>query len=535
MQKHLLSIFEANLAVMPDHPLYVHIGKDGSVAETVTYRQMARSIRSVSALLEARSVRGEKVALLYASSFEFIPAFLGCLHLGAFPFAYQVPNSNFKFGKMRRILRQSGVRHILVSRNVMDKGWFQKLLASQEDMSAFDWILDDRPEVSEEGPAFVPAVEDHEPMYFQLSSGSTGDQKLIPVSAAGVYHNAHSVGQRIIRQPGDRILSWLPHYHDFGLVAGLFYPLVYGSTGYLMGSLDFVGNPALWIEAISRYGIQFSPTPNFALELCAKRVDVNKFPEGTTLSSLRGFFVGAEPIRESTLNQFSAKFSTIGFTPDRLLVGYGMAESTLIISVKGPGSPVRTCQPVAGGRSYVTCGPPIEGLDVWIQREEGNEGPIGEVVVSGASVSPMFKDGVLHTGDLGFMDGGELFITGRKGELVILNGVKYMLHELEQLAEELPFVNPQGALACMDDTGGKEGLVMLIELKRQFVANPDLDGYSQLLNHTFNRELGISLRDIQFYPPASLPKTSSGKKYRGGWRRLWEDRIIESKPLHHGS
>lgn len=533
--KHLLSVFEENLALTPEKPLYVRIARDGSVADSVSFRRMAGLIGSFTSFLSDKVESGEKVALLYASSYDFIPAFLGCLHRGVLPVAFQVPNSDFKFGKMFRILKAGGVRQILISHKVMDKGWFQKLLASQEAMSDFNWIVEDCPEAPEEGPAFAPSVEDHEPMYFQLSSGSTGDQRFIPVSAANVNHNGDSVRSRICWQSEDRFLSWLPHYHDFGLVAGLLYPLMYGCTGYLIDPLDFVADPALWIKSIGRYGIQLTPTPNFALDLCTKRVDPDKLPMDASLSSLRGIFVGAEPVRESTLREFSRKFTSIGFSLDRFLIGFGMAEATLIATVKGPDSPFRICQPFRGGRTYVSCGPPVEGLEVRIVREEGSEGPIGEVVVSGPSVSPMFKDGVLRTGDLGFMDGGELFITGRKSEMVIFNGVKYMLNELEQLAEGLPFVNPQGALACIDDTGRSEGIVMLVEVKRQYLANPDLDEYSLQLNHTFNRELGISLQEIHFYPPASLPRTSSGKKYRGGWRRLCEERIIESTPLHHGN
>ena len=534
MSRHLLCLFEENLDRMPDKILYARIGRDGSVSDSISFKRMSGLIQSVSSFLSDRLGGGEKVALLYASAYDFIPAFLGAIRRGALPIAFQVPNSNFKFEKMRKILTAGGVRHILVSLGVMEKGWFRKLLDAQQGMADFEWIVDDSFSAGVEHDSFHSVAGVDDPMYFQLSSGSSGEQKLIPVSSANVHHNVHSVGKRIRREAEDVYLSWLPHYHDLGLVGALFFPLVFGNTVYLIDPLDFVSNPRVWVESIGRYRVGFTFMPNFALDLCIKRVDMRKLVEDATLAPLRGVFVGAEPIRESTLNGFSSKFASMGFSDDRFLVGYGMAESTLIVSVKEPGSPLRTCRPTPGGRAYVTCGQPIEGLEVHIKREEGGDDPIGEVVVTGPSVSPLFKDGILHTGDLGFMDGGELFVTGRKRELVIFKGVKYMLHELEELAESLPFVQPQGALACVDDTGLNEELVMLIELRRQYTAEPDLEGYANTVNNAFNRELGISIRETFFYPPSSLPKTSSGKKYRGGWRRLLEERIIETNPLGNG-
>jgi acyl-CoA synthetase (AMP-forming)/AMP-acid ligase II len=534
MSRHLLSIFEENRSLFPDKPLYVRVAKDGSVSDSVTFGQMSRLIASYSRFIDGRIERGAKVVLLYPSSFEFIPAFLGCLHRGVLPIAFQVPNSRYKLEKMYRLLQKNGVRHILVSRAVMERGWFRNLMAGVEYVSEWDWIIDESEGSDGAYQPFTPHWDENATMYFQLSSGSTGDQKFIPISSANVFHNCMSVGRRTDRLPDDRYLSWLPYYHDLGLVGGLFFPLLFGNTCHLMDPLDFVSNPALWFESVSRFGIGFTFMPNFALDLCTKRVDPGNLPGDTSLSSLRGIFVGAEPIREGTLKDFAAGFESMGFSYDRFLVGYGMAESTLIISVKGIDTPVRSCQPIPGGPSYVTCGPPIDGFEVHIRKQDSDSGPIGEVVVSGPSVSALFEDGVLPTGDLGFMDGGELFVTGRKKELIIINGVKYMLHELEHLAEGLTFVHPQGALACIDETGLREELVLLLEVRRQLLPDADLPGYARIVNNTFNRELGIAVSQTFFYPPASLPKTSSGKKHRGEWRMLLPQRIIQTNALDYG-
>jgi acyl-CoA synthetase (AMP-forming)/AMP-acid ligase II len=535
MTGHLLSLFEENRSRFPDKPLYVRIAKDGSVSDSVSFDRMSILVGSVSDFLGGRIEKGTKVALVYPSSYDFIPAFLGCLHRGILPIAFQVPNSRYKLERMYRLLEKNGVRHILVSKAVIEKSWFRNIQAAVEGITECEWIVDESDGSGAGYTPFVPGLDGDAPMYFQLSSGSTGDQKFIPISASNTFNNCISVGKRINRLPDDVYLSWLPYYHDLGLVGGLFFPLIFGNTCHLMDPLDFVSHPAVWFESVGRYGVSFTFMPNFALDLCTKRVDPEGLPEGVCLSSLRGIFVGAEPIREVTLKDFATGFASLGFKYDRFLVGYGMAESTLIISVKGLDAPVRSCRPLPGGPSYVTCGPPIEGFEVQIRKEGSDEGPIGEVVVSGPSVSAIFKDGVLPTGDLGFMDGGELFVTGRKKELIIVNGVKYMLHELEYLAEGLPFVHPQGALACIEDSGLGEELVLLLEVRRQLLPGADLAEYARVVNKTFNRELGIAVRQTFFYPPASLPKTSSGKKYRGEWRKLLSQRVIESNALDHGS
>jgi acyl-CoA synthetase (AMP-forming)/AMP-acid ligase II len=531
--KHLLSVFRENLARMPEKPLYVRIGRDGEAVDSVSFGGMSRRIASYSRFLDGRVGEGEKVALLYSSAHDFIPAFLGCLYKGALPIAFQVPNSNFKFEKMRRVLREGDVKHILVSRSVMDKTWFRKSMSAHEWVSDFNWIIDECADNPLDYTPFSPVAGMDEPMYFQLSSGSTGDQRLVPVTASNVFHNVGSVGERIGSRREDVYLSWLPHYHDLGLVGALFFPLVYGNTAYLIDPLDFVSNPKVWVESVARHRISLSFMPNFALDLCTNRVDVGKLAPGSSLTPLRGVFVGAEPIRQSTLKAFYDKFSVLGFSAERFLVGYGMAESTLIISVKDAHSPLRTCRPFPEGREYVTCGPPIEGLEVRIVRGDGDDGPVGEVVVEGPIVSPMFQDGVLHTGDLGFMEGGELFITGRKRELLIVNGVKHMLHEMEELVEGLDFVQPQGALACIDESDRGEDFVMLIELRRQHLDAGDKEGFARAVNAIFNREMGISPRETFFLPPASIPRTSSGKKYRVGWQKLLSESAIGTKHVHH--
>jgi acyl-CoA synthetase (AMP-forming)/AMP-acid ligase II len=534
MPRHLLSIFEENLALLPDKPLYVRIAKDGSMSESISFEQMSRLLGSVSLFLEGRIDRGDKVALLYPSSYEFIPAFLGCLHHGVLPMAYQVPNSDFKFSRMRALFRRSGIRHILLSRLLMEKSWFRKLLDTQADASEFNWIVDEAQATPFLYPSFLDGGDREAPTYYQLSSGSTGEPKAIPISASNVFHNTRSIGLSIQQHKDVKHLCWLPHYHDLGLVAGLFLPVVFGNTGYLIEPYDFVSRPALWFEAISRYRVDFTHLPNFALDICVRRVDPAGLPPGTDLSSLQSVMVCAEPIREQSLIAFHDRFSSIGFRSDGFVTCYGMSECTLAATMMDPYSQVRSASPSEGAQRYVSCGKPIEGVSVVIQPDEGDPGPVGEVVLAGSSVSSMFADGHLRTGDLGFMDGGELFITGRRKELIILNGVKYLLHELEHLAESLPFVHERGALACIDRSSGREELVMMIELKRMHLASPDLALFTKRLNAAFNRELGMSVRKTHYFAPATLPKTSSGKKFRGEWNRLLEGSISQTEPCRHG-
>ena len=224
--------------------------------------------------------------------------------------------------------------------------------------------------------------------------------------------------------------------------------------------------------------------------------------------------VCAEPIRQSSLERFHDHFRPFGLGPTPFVTCFGMAECTLAATMQPQCTSYRIVHHPELDRSFVSCGVPIDGMQVSILAVEDQPEGIGEIVLQGPSVSPDHAEGGLHTGDLGFLHEGELYITGRIKEVFILNGIKHRLHEIEDIVETLPFVHDRGALASACHGDDRETLVLFVELRRDALHN---DLRAEQINHitrALNKEFGITPGEIRFFPPACLPKTSSGKKSR---------------------
>jgi acyl-CoA synthetase (AMP-forming)/AMP-acid ligase II len=523
---HLLGILEHHADLHSEKKVFIRLGKDASEIASLTFRGLHELSSSLAHSFQTAISEGDKVIMLYESAFDFIPAFLAMIRMGAIPIAIQTPNSSFRMDRLKRQMQYASVRKILITNTILQKSWFRKLMDQDDWFAQVTWIIDDRaiPIVRQSYPRIPVSVDG--PMYMQLSSGSTGESKQIPISSENVVYNTTAMNDVIGLVQDDRVLSWLPHFHDLGLVGSLLFSIVNGTSTYLLEPMDFISRPQVFIEALSRHAIHFCNVPNFSLDLCVKRIDPTKLIGKMDLSKLKTLLVGAEPVREDSLTVFIKRFSVIGFDPRAILIAYGLAEYTLAVTMQASRTLFRSFKHPTTGKIFLSCGKPIRGTTISIASSAEDAEIEGEVVVCGPGISSIFEDGKLYTGDVGLIRNGELYIVGRKKEIIIINGVNYMLHEIEHLVETLPFVQERGSLALSMPGQDTEKLQLFVELNRAAFEQADFANLARQINRKLITELGIGAEKTCIVGPATLPKTSSGKKQRSDiWQLIDEGKV----------
>lgn len=419
--------------------------------------------------------------------------------------------------------------------------------------------------------------------FLQYTSGSTGSPKGVAVSHANIMHNSAVIARAFGHTPDSSGAIWLPPQHDMGLIGGVLQPVYVGMPITLMSPLDFLQQPLRWLETISRTRATTSGGPNFAYDLCVRRANPARLA-GLDLSCWDVAFTGAEPVRAETLERFAATFAPYGFRPEAWYPCYGLAESTLLVTgvVKGEGATTRTVRtteleaghvvPAEPGsrdaRTLVSCGRPGAGLEVAVVDAQTSRrcppDQVGEVWVSGASVAQGYwnhpveserdfrarlvgtgtdartgaRTGAqteaaadegkwLRTGDLGYLDGGELFVVGRLKDLVIIDGRNHYPEDIEQVVEAShELVRSHGCAAFAVDGPTGERLVVVAEVER----SPELDVSS--IERSVRRAVadvhGIGVQAVVLVRPGAVPRTTSGKIRRSTCRTAYQAGTLET-------
>jgi len=397
-----------------------------------------------------------------------------------------------------------------------------------------------------------PLVKTSDLAFLQLTSGSTGRQRAVQIRHSNVIHNALAMAEfsRVVPfSDADAVVSWLPLNHDMGLVGCLLYSVVQGINLFLMRPETFLARPKLWLQTISANRATMSAAPNFAYQLCIERVDPKDLA-GLDLSSWRVALTGAEMVHPETCRLLCEKWAEQKFHPTQLLPSYGMAEATLAVTADRKCVGVRTSPMPAGadaglGMNEVVClGRPVLDTQVKISSmsEPGQflaEGALGEVYVKGpgvfagyynddaATAETLYKGEWLRTGDVGFLKEGELFITGRTKDVIIVHGHNLMPHELEWLAEDVS--GGGGSERCgafsVSHGGDGEQAVLVIEAGTSDAAQ--LEVYDKEIRTRVARALGLPLADLMFVKRGQIPKTTSGKVQRRELRQRYLDGTLD--------
>ncbi|MGD1281060.1 thioester reductase domain-containing protein [Mycobacterium seoulense] len=547
-------------ALTPDKTLFRFVDDEGREQEHYTYQAFAERTRELAAYLttEAGLRRGDRALLVYPPSLEMVAAFYACARIGviAVPVSPPLPMS-FESGlaKLAFIARDCQAKAVLSTKQFE---YDYRLLLNHLD-SGSPWPDAQRPPelpwfgtdgTQEFGGAPVPDTPGPV-LFLQYTSGSTSDPKGVVVTHANVIANASAF------TGGEVLVSWLPQHHDMGLISAYLFILLIGGTTHAMSPLDFLKRPSAWLRLISDVRATHTPVPNFALELCLRE---DKLPTselaGIDLSCLESIVVGAEPLRASTFTRFRERFAPYGLNPNALTGAYGMAENTLIVSLRGRQTlalnkraleqnlaRVEKAQPQNSNQApVVSCGKPIDGNVVRIVDPESGralgEGRVGEVWLDGPSKGGGYwnrpeltaeafaaripgddEHTYLRTGDLGFLYEGELFVCGRSKDLIIVRGVNCYPSDIEGIVERsAPEVRGGCVAAFAVEHDEQEALTVVAEV-RDAQALPD----GKALARAIRRHGHIDPHAIAFVPAHSIPKTTSGKIRRSSTRQLWLD------------
>lgn len=539
---------------------------EGSDAEPFfTYAGVERQTARFGGALQALGLKkGDRVALILPDNTDFVFAFLGAVRAGIIPVPIYPPTGLGKLtgylDNTMHIVAKSAAKIVITSNEI--KLMLGTLQASVPELQRIVNIETLKSAQEELKPVTI-ALDDI--CFLQFTSGSTSKPKGVIVSHENLAVNVRSImpiGLNI-KDGEDSGVSWLPLYHDMGLIGFVIAPLYHKNTITFIPPLLFLKRPARWLDTISRHRGSISFGPNFAYALCVKRIKDSDV-EGMDLSSWRIAGCGAEPIRAENLRAFADKFARIGFDERAFVCCYGMAESTLAISFSAIWTGVQTdsvngealwergdaepADPKAEGAvQIVQCGGPFEGheIKIFAPEDEHSEHPlperrVGEIRLRGPSVmqgyyndpeltQKTFAGKYLKTGDLGYVADGKVYICGRSKEVIIVNGRNYYPQDLEWEASRIEGVRKGNVIAfgTMKPTGDRERVIVVFE-----TAATGETAMSKLKNDVrgiIQQALGLTADDIVAVAPGVLPKTSSGKLQRSQARALYENGELFSR------
>jgi thioester reductase-like protein len=546
----------------PNKLLYSYLDVNGDPIETHTYASFLRRAQAIAGHLrtEGRFAAGDRVLLAYPPGLEMICAFFGCVRGGLIPVPVYPPSSRgFQSAlyKTVHIAKDCQAAGILTSRdyraslktNLARRG----VSASGVDIdyiSGLPWI------VTED---FVDTISDRLPvdpskiLFLQYTSGSTMEPKGVIVT----HENILSTYPLVIDHPAPVVVSWLPQYHDMGLIGCYLYPALKGGTTYGFAPMDFIQRPILWFNAITTYHATAAAAPNFAYDYCLRAGRLSKENlEACDLSSLRVLMCAAEPVKPDTYTRFLEAFQPYGLKSESFHVAYGLAENTLAVSLGGRnmvsvnkralalGKARMTTEvsEIGGATQIVSCGTPLPGLEVKIVDPEGHfplkPERIGEIWVAGSGKcqgywnnpeltlkqfrarlvdDTPYDDGYLRTGDIGFIHNGELYVCGRIKDMIILRGQNYYPQDIENVVEKSSGLIRHNCVAAFQVQEDSEPALAIVAEVKNPKALPEARKIAAAVRNYLNVEVAM----ISFIAPRAIPRTSSGKIMRHKTKQMW--------------
>jgi acyl-CoA synthetase (AMP-forming)/AMP-acid ligase II len=554
----LIELLRQRAIEQGDRHAYTFLIDGKKESEPLTYSELDHQARAIGALLQKYQAKGERALLLYPQGLEVLAAFCGCLYAGVIAIPVPPPES----GRLKRTLPRlrSIVKDAQATYALTTAGILSLIETVREDFPEFDrmrWIDTAQVDLELAEQWQDPQIDKDALAYLQYTSGSTSTPKGVMLSHYNLMHHCAYLQQACTYQPDSVSVTWMPYFHDYGLVEGMMVPLYNGTPCYLMSPFSFIKRPIQWLQNMSKYRATHSQAPNFAYDLCTRRVQEKQIAE-LDLSNWQAAGNAAEPINPKVMERFVEIFSNCGFSWQGFAPSYGLAEYTLLVSTTPAGTkPVifkleaaaleknkivlAKAEKEEGVRTIPSCGRLVCDTKVAIVDPDSMtrcaEDEVGEIWVSDPSMAQGYwqrkeetdrtfcaytkdtKEGpFLRTGDLGFLKDGELAITGRIKDLIIIRGANHYPQDLEWSVQQLNSVfRPDCGAAFSIEVGGEERLVIVQEIER----------HSENLN---NDELIADIRqeiaeqhEVQVYAvvlakPGNILKTASGKIQRSACR-----------------
>ncbi len=534
----------------PDKRVYTFL-KDGETEEvSLTYAQLDQRARSIAAALQNMGAVEERALLLYPPGLEYIAAFFGCLYAGVVAVPTYPPHRNRPDQRLQAIAADAQIAVVLTTSDILS-GMTQRLIHVPELKKprwfATDTLTNDQAKLWQE-----PVINSDTLAFLQYTSGSTGTPKGVMVSHGNVLYDEEIIEQGTQHTDKTVVVGWIPLFHDMGLIANVLQTVYVGAYCVMMSPIAFLQRPYRWLQAITDYKGTSCVGPNFAYDLCVQKITPEQRAK-LDLSSWEIAFSGAEPVRAETLDRFADTFKTCGFRREAFYPCYGMAETTLFVSGGLKTKPpvvyqveetaleqhrVVAAQDEEGTRTLVGCG------RTWLDQKIVIVNPdtfsrcssqqVGEIWVSGQNVTQGYwnrpeetektfhaylgdtgEGPFLRTGDLGFLQNGELFVTGRLKDLIIIRGRNLYPQDIElTTVRSHPALRADGGAAFSVEINGEEQAVVVQEVKRHYLRNLDVEEVVGAIRQALAEQHELPVYTVLLLKTGHLPKTSSGKVQR---------------------
>lgn len=551
-----VSLLRRRATQTPTQLAYAYLERGETVARSLDYRELDVEARRRAAALQSLGATGQRVLLLLSSDLDYVVSFFACLYAGAVAVTLDSGCSAKHLARLHSVVCDAAPTVV-----VSTAATRAKILANADaghPLASLAWLYVDTPPSRAPEDWRRPPLGGDSLALLQYTSGSIADPKGVMVTHENLLFQGQYLQRLLGFSPDDVTVTWLPHFHDMGLILGVLQAAFTGFPCYLMTPPSFIKRPLAWLRALSRLGGTFSPAPNFAYDLCVQCYDP-KQDQQLDLRSWRVALNGAEPVRRPTLERFAATFEPHGFDARAFCIGYGMAEATLAISTTArslsPRSIDAQAEALTDGRvvparaderrhAIVSCGRTVAGSEAIVVGRDLTPVPaftIGEILVGGGSRASGYwgrpeqtretfevtlADGrgpYLRTGDLGFVDDtDELHVTGRAKDLLILNGKNHWPQDLELSAESChPDVRPHFVAVFAVDVDAREQAVLAAELSTKVVDAAALEQVATTIRAAVARDHDVRLADVVFLEKGQLPKTTSGKLQRQRCRALY--------------
>ncbi len=535
-EQTLPGVLEARAAARPDGLAFRFL-VDGTADTAVdwTYRELADRARVMAEELLRRGMAGRRVVLALEPGLRYIAALFGILRAGAVAVPALPPAGKRAAARFASIVGDCEPDLVIADPRLADGA---------------PWLDPDELAGDVPGPEDLPPNRAGDLALLQYTSGSTGEPKGVMVTNANLVANCVAMAANLGDERGRVSCSWLPPYHDMGLIGAILLPVFGGFPMVSLSPAHFVQRPYRWLKAISDHAVTTSVTPNFGLDLCVDTVTDEEL-RTLDLSSLNHLFCGAEPLRPATITRFGQRFAPSGYSPDALVACYGMAEATLFVSGRSKSSPVQvtdragdravpvvSCGVVAPEHEVVvvdpdTCLPVAPGRvgELWVRGPSVAAGYFGKPDLTAAAFAARLADepsgpAYLRTGDLGFQWAGELYPTGRTDDLIIVAGQNHYPQDVELTVRRACQDARQVAAFAVSHEGADE-LVIVVETRRM----PEGSGARAAILAAVAAAHGVRPLDVRFGPPGAIPVTTSGKVRRSATRDAYlRDAIKQFRP-----
>ncbi len=540
--------------------LYLVDGEDEEIV--ITYSQLDQQARAIAAYLTARGLTGERALLLYPAGLDFIAAYFGCLYAGVVAVPAYPPRRNRSLNRIQSIVDDCQAKVALTVASVLER--VELVLDEAPDLKRIAWQATDQLDLKLAEDWRPPDVHGDTLAFLQYTSGSTGTPKGVMLTHANLMHNSATIAYAFEHTRSGSAVFWLPSYHDMGLIGGILQPLYLGQPNVLMSPITFLQKPFRWLQAITKHKATISGGPNFAYDLCVRKIT----PEQRSRLDLSRWglaFNGAEPVLAETIESFTKTFEPCGFRREAFYPCYGMAEATLLVSGGFRAAPpvIRSFESRALESNEVVDAPPDEDGVIELVGSGGKlldqrlviadpdtlataaPDRVGEIWVASPSVSQGYwnrpeesahtfqaylsdtgEGPFLRTGDLGFLRDGELFVTGRIKDLIIIRGRNHYPQDIEATIGNChPRLRYGQFAAFVAPIEGRDRLVIVAEIERR--QNKDLADVFEAIRKEVAAEHELNVEAIALIKAGSIPKTSSGKIQRHACRRGFLDGTLE--------